>query len=92
LHKERRDKEAPKVKPIKQKRFMRFIQIYPQAPKNARKFDFVAGTEREAKDIALENFRRSQYTASRLYPYGKDGLINCIRTFTVTDLDLDTDY
>ena len=71
---------------------MRFIQVYPQAPKNARTLDFVAETEKEAKDIALENFRSSQYTASRLYPYGKDGLTDCIRTFTVADLDIDTEY
>lgn len=68
---------------------MRFIQVYPQAPKNARMLDFVVNSEQEAKDIALENFRNSQYTASRLFPYGKDGLMDCIRTFTVADLNID---
>lgn len=68
---------------------MRFIQVYPQAPKNARILDFVANSEKEAKDIASENFRKSMYTASRLYPYGKEGLMDCIRTFTVADLNDD---
>jgi len=71
---------------------MRFIQFFPQAPRNARLLDFVANSVSEAKDIALENFRRSQYTASNLYPYGKDGFMDCIRTFTVADLDIDTNY
>ena len=71
---------------------MRFIQVYPQAPKNAKYFDFVAANETEAKAVALENFKASQYTASTLYPYGKTGVMDCIRTFTIADLDIDTDY
>ena len=68
---------------------MRFVQVYPQAPKNARILEFSANSEKEAKDIALENFKKSVYTASRLYLYGKSGLMDCIRTFTVADLNLD---
>ena len=71
---------------------MRFIQVYPQAPKNARYNEFVAASETEAKAVALENFKKSRYTASTLYPYGKTGLMDCIRTFTIADLDIDTNY
>ena len=68
---------------------MRYVQFYPQAPKRLRTADFVASSDYEAKEIALDNFRNSQYTASRLYPYGKEGLMDCIRTFTGADLNLD---
>lgn len=70
---------------------MRYIQVYPQAPKIARLHEFIANSDEEAKAIALENFRKSVYTASTLYPYGQTGLMSCIRTFTITDLDIDTE-